>query len=533
MNFDDVGIPLADALVERLGMHIAILVIGPVGDQGGDVRVRSIFSDTSMGEISKMWPEFDHSGFTAAEASLSRYGRALFCETIAKQSCRERVWPSLDVSVPESDGLFTIEPAGGGTASAAAPAPGVVAASGSGTAVAPGVVAASGSGTAVAPARSIAVAPPPNGTAVSSPSRAAAPPPSGTAASASNSAATGPPSAATTSTATALPDAAITSAEGAVVQRPPVDQSDWGSGQKDLYGLMIRKSWGVRWEQLIEAMCDFEASKLWWDDRYLTNLERPHEIGQWMKEHRKAIDYPVDDDFGERLLAWWRACGPEWRRGPRPADVSEDQEWPLQDNTVWGLVWWGQAIMNEHAADGLGGGQIALAQHEQWQYLLGDMLWAYSCITTAPDPEWLAEIEKEQVWAKPQKTEAKKKKTGPNAKKQAQPARQSARGKRRRCQDEDELDEAPPAKKQAPPRPSITKNASGQTNGVEKDAEMAVAPPVTSPRPEQAQGQDDPFAPTFEPFAEDPTARMSAEECADYEAEMAIDPFADDVNIDD
>ncbi|KAJ7211680.1 hypothetical protein GGX14DRAFT_564910 [Mycena pura] len=110
-NFDEVGIPLADALAERLGIHIAILAVGPVGEQGGEVRVRSVFSDTSTGKTSKMWPEFDRSGFTAAEASLSRYGRALF----SKQSCRERVWPTLDISVPDFDGLFTVEPAGAPT----------------------------------------------------------------------------------------------------------------------------------------------------------------------------------------------------------------------------------------------------------------------------------------------------------------------------------------------------------------------------------------------------------------------------------
>ncbi|KAJ7198725.1 hypothetical protein GGX14DRAFT_401743 [Mycena pura] len=596
-NFDEVGIPLADALAERLGMHIAILAVGPVGDQGGEVRVRSIFSDTSTGEISKMWPEFDRSGFTAAEASLARYGRALF----SKQSCRERV--PLD-SVPElddSDTLFTIEPAGCETGSAAplaqraaaARPPGGTSASASNASATPGPPSAATPGAATA----LPAALPPSGTAASNapatpgppsaatpgaaPALPAALPPSGTAT--SNAPAT-PPSAATPGAAIALPDATVTSAPNAsatalpagavtsaeraapAVQRAPVDQSSWGNGQKDLYGLMIQKSWGVRWEQLIEAMCDFEASKLWWDDRYLTNLDRPREIGQWMKEHRKAIDYPIDDTFGDRLLTWWRACGPEWRREPRPAGVSADQEWPLQVNTghtddeweglarsgrngiqliVWGLTWWGQAIMNEHAADGLGGGQIALAQHKQWNYLLGDLLWTYSCITTAPDPEWLAEIEKEE------QAEAKKKKAGAKAKKQqveklGPPARQSARGKRGRG--EKEPDEAPAAKRQtaeqAPPRPrprpkrrlvllgaadlSIT-NASG-TN-VHMDAEMVPVPPVISPRPEQApqaaHAKDvDLFAQTFEPFAGDPTAGMTAEERADYEAEMATDPLA-------
>jgi adenine/guanine phosphoribosyltransferase-like PRPP-binding protein len=40
-TFDEVGIPLADALAERLGMHVVILAVGPVGSQRGEVRLRS------------------------------------------------------------------------------------------------------------------------------------------------------------------------------------------------------------------------------------------------------------------------------------------------------------------------------------------------------------------------------------------------------------------------------------------------------------------------------------------------------------
>jgi hypothetical protein len=40
-TFDDVAIPMADALSEQLGMHIVLLAIGPVGSQRGEVRLRS------------------------------------------------------------------------------------------------------------------------------------------------------------------------------------------------------------------------------------------------------------------------------------------------------------------------------------------------------------------------------------------------------------------------------------------------------------------------------------------------------------
>jgi ethanolamine ammonia-lyase small subunit len=38
---DDVAIPMADALAERLGAHVVILVVGPVGEQKGEVRLRT------------------------------------------------------------------------------------------------------------------------------------------------------------------------------------------------------------------------------------------------------------------------------------------------------------------------------------------------------------------------------------------------------------------------------------------------------------------------------------------------------------
>jgi hypothetical protein len=43
-----------------------------------DRWLRSVFSDTSSGQTTKIWGEFDRTGFTAAEASLTRYGRAFF-----------------------------------------------------------------------------------------------------------------------------------------------------------------------------------------------------------------------------------------------------------------------------------------------------------------------------------------------------------------------------------------------------------------------------------------------------------------------
>lgn len=40
-TLNEVGIPMADALAERLGSHVVILVVGPVGSEKGEVCLRT------------------------------------------------------------------------------------------------------------------------------------------------------------------------------------------------------------------------------------------------------------------------------------------------------------------------------------------------------------------------------------------------------------------------------------------------------------------------------------------------------------
>ncbi|KAJ7190914.1 hypothetical protein GGX14DRAFT_340847, partial [Mycena pura] len=88
---------------------------------------------------------------------------------------------------------------------------------------------------------------------------------------------------------------------------------------------------GARWTKLIEATIAFEMSTIWQEEKLPLSTERPVEIGMWMKEHRKAGDYnKILPNFGERMLRWWRDIGPDFRKGPRPDDWPEEQEWPVQ-----------------------------------------------------------------------------------------------------------------------------------------------------------------------------------------------------------
>ncbi|KAJ7496058.1 hypothetical protein B0H11DRAFT_1910322 [Mycena galericulata] len=564
-NFDEVGIPLADALSERLGMHIAILAVGPVGSQKGEVRLRSVFSDTSGGATSKIWGQFDRAGFTAAEASLTRYGH-LFEErpatdggSVAKEQCRARA-----VAVKETAGDATT-----GTAAEA-------------------TTAAGGTTTATsAEGETATTTPDLSGLLTIEQVNDDAPPP--------------PPASPT-------PASAIASVPEIDAPSPGVDQFGWPEEQIEIYEYLSSKDWGPRWKELCEAVVAFEKSK-WYIPERLAAIDRPDEIRQWMKEHRATGDYSIGEGFGQRLLKWWRTIGPKFRQKPRPEDLPAGECWPPRKKASWeewccvrktggngmmilvrAFCWWGQAIHNAGEGEGLGGGQAALTNHAEWQYFLGDLLWSYGEMTDPLDPKVVEEEEEErrQSLREAGKTGGKKKPpttkppAKPPAKKSstksstAKPAPKVTRkSKRKRAEDEEEPEDVPPAKSaksQDNPGPEVARPkprpirslrstvaaaaddagsekaaAGGKTAGGEAtdtgagDAEMSstddrqaaeVFTPGNPPMAPQGAGsaapvdnEEDPF---FDPFRDDPMAGMTEEERRDYEEELADDPDADE-----
>ncbi|KAJ7194741.1 hypothetical protein GGX14DRAFT_377699, partial [Mycena pura] len=94
---------------------------------------------------------------------------------------------------------------------------------------------------------------------------------------------------------------------------------------------MESKTWGPRFKDLMDAVVAFEESTMWDESVLPPSPLRPEEIGQWMKEHRRAGDNDkLKPNFGQRLLSWWRDIGPEYRKGARPDDYPEGAEWPPQ-----------------------------------------------------------------------------------------------------------------------------------------------------------------------------------------------------------
>ncbi|KAF8194442.1 hypothetical protein K438DRAFT_1969057 [Mycena galopus ATCC 62051] len=425
-NLNDVGIPLADALAEHLGMHVVLMAVGPVGTAGGEVLLRSMFSDTALGATAKTWPQFDHAGFTAMEKSITRYGRAFF----TKSECHERVWPPTEGDTPmDHDGLLTIDPPPITTTSEPSPA------------IAPTIQSPSPTASTIQPLSPTA-------------SMSQAPAKIGEPTSASASTSTTPPDS------PSPPAAAGEGADG-------IEHSEWGQTLLGAHPYFIRKQWGTRWTGLVEAFVRFEWSWYHNEDRgRLDNRGRPPEFAQWMKEHRPWDDYTVSDDFGQELFGWWKILGPmrRWENvapgGMAPRDIDDWGRLNVSGRSgvvlfVVGLAWWGQKLWNEGALAGLGGGEAALAAANDWQLLVDDMTWLLEgpLLRDRAGEEKEAgtaaeEGEKEKAQEPKKKAKKKgKKPVAPPARKAPAPTEPSATGKRKRVSDEETDKTDQPAEK--------------------------------------------------------------------------------------
>ncbi|KAJ7464941.1 hypothetical protein B0H11DRAFT_2240370 [Mycena galericulata] len=78
--------PFADAIHDRFGMNVSIMMCGPVPDRGGRIEVRSVHSGVSNGLVPRIWNDFDRGGFDAAQRSLIEFTRHCFTEA----ECRAR-----------------------------------------------------------------------------------------------------------------------------------------------------------------------------------------------------------------------------------------------------------------------------------------------------------------------------------------------------------------------------------------------------------------------------------------------------------
>jgi hypothetical protein len=107
-----------------------------------------------------------------------------------------------------------------------------------------------------------------------------------------------------------------------------VDRTDWGPHLTGAHAYLSGKKWGARWENLLQKMVYYEWAHFHEEDAPALNAQgRPAEIGQWMKEHRRWVDQPLQEaehgPIGRRILEYWKALGPRGRW-----DELEDEEKP-------------------------------------------------------------------------------------------------------------------------------------------------------------------------------------------------------------
>ncbi|KAJ7078590.1 hypothetical protein B0H15DRAFT_954490 [Mycena belliarum] len=557
-NFNAIGIPLADTCSQLLGAHVVIMVIGPVGSAGGEVLLRTVFSDTAGGATTKTWPEYDHKGFTAMEKSVTKYGRAFF----TKEACAARAWPLHDPA--EVDGMLPIDPPTGSSDGAATS--GIVSALPSDP-ITPPVASSSG---IVVEIPSDPITPPvasSSGVVVETPSN----PMTATVASGSggSDSAAVPRNPMTTPPATARAmEAPPTTMESPTMEETPssVDQSGWSESLVGAYSYLSSKPWGPLWTQMIEKLVFFEWAHFHVEecDRRLIAphgaAARPSEVAQWMKEHRRWVDQSLEEKapngpFGPRLLAWWKALGPKGRLTKSSEDgtpgrpgLNEDKadyshiEWTRL--RVYGknglvlvalmLAWWGQTIWNRGAVDGLGGGDAALAKSADWLLLVEDLTWVLGMLAEDQDRPGIEEVEREEVKeTRHEKTapgKGTKRKAAPSTGSAQGPPKRKARGKKAAAEPEMEPELVAPPRPRPQPRPLPKKSkttsepAVANTTGTTAPVETAASTVLPDLAPQAADHDATPLVLVLPP-ADPPASPMEVGSAPSVPARVTEVPF--------
>ncbi|KAK6992520.1 hypothetical protein R3P38DRAFT_3225587 [Favolaschia claudopus] len=125
--------PFADAVHERFGMNVAILLCGPIADRGGSIEVRSIHSGTTKGLVPRIWSDYDRGGFDAAQRSFVAFTHECFTD----EECRARSLGNVGNDAESEPSAGTSAEGTQGVAPSAGPAQESSAAASSGDAHAP------------------------------------------------------------------------------------------------------------------------------------------------------------------------------------------------------------------------------------------------------------------------------------------------------------------------------------------------------------------------------------------------------------
>ncbi|KAJ7694010.1 hypothetical protein B0H14DRAFT_3530918 [Mycena olivaceomarginata] len=111
--------PFVDIIAERYGMCVSILMVGPIGEHGGQIEMRSVHSGMTRGLVEKDWPLHDPEGFTRVQTSMVDFGHHVFSQAEREEACvtalqEVEMEEALETSGAASTGQAATTSAGGG-----------------------------------------------------------------------------------------------------------------------------------------------------------------------------------------------------------------------------------------------------------------------------------------------------------------------------------------------------------------------------------------------------------------------------------
>ncbi|KAF7971124.1 hypothetical protein HWV62_21996 [Athelia sp. TMB] len=85
--------PIADAIASQMQAAVSIHIVGPIPERNGEIEARSINVNWPGSLSGSTWPQYDPSGFSAAQKSLISYARSNF----SIEECKRRALPESEV----------------------------------------------------------------------------------------------------------------------------------------------------------------------------------------------------------------------------------------------------------------------------------------------------------------------------------------------------------------------------------------------------------------------------------------------------
>ncbi|KAJ7048760.1 hypothetical protein C8F01DRAFT_1379496 [Mycena amicta] len=108
--------PFAEAIQQRFGMCVSILLCGPIGEREGRIGVQSIHAGQTRGVAPMDWPTFDWQGYLDVETRMIEFGTQCFSEAeckaraVASKSGQHPSTYAPPPGVPPSTGPLPIPP---------------------------------------------------------------------------------------------------------------------------------------------------------------------------------------------------------------------------------------------------------------------------------------------------------------------------------------------------------------------------------------------------------------------------------------